>query len=425
MKILFVLECANRPTNGTTATCNRFAHELRKKGHEVRTIGCIAKEGDIEPHYYEPVPHFCFPFFEGLIQKEGFNFVRCHPKYLIESIKWADIVHVLLPMKFGNVARLLAEAYGKPVTTAFHLQPQNITSAIRMGHLYFINHLIYVGFRRYFYRAVRRIHCPSQMIANQLALHRYNHNQCEIISNGVVKYFYRIDAKKPEEFKDKFVITMSGRLASEKRQDLIIKAVAHSKYNRDIQLILCGQGPSEKRYRRLEKRLGVANPIQIKFCGAEELREILSYTDLYVHASDFEIEGISCLEAIACGAVPVISDSKLSAANNFALTPESIFKHGRWKSLMQRIEWMIEHEEERKKLSPQYESLGKEYGLAKMVGKMEAFLLGSIEDQQKGIDLPTLYPSRKDAKRKKKLFKMLVDAGSISQEEADRVLNAR
>lgn len=425
MKILFVLECANRPTNGTTATCNRFAHELRKKGHEVRTIGCVAKEGDIEPHYYVGVPHFPFPIFEGLIQKEGFNFVSCHPKYLVDSIKWADIVHVLLPMKFGNVARLLAEAYNKPVTTAFHLQPQNITSAIHMGHLYFINHLLYVAFRRYIYRAVRRVHCPSEMIAKQLELHHYDRNYCDVISNGVVKFFYRVDAEKPDEYKDKFVITMSGRLASEKRQDLIIKAIAHSKYNDQIQLILCGQGPNEKRYRRLEKKLKISNKIQIKFCGAEELRNILSYTDLYVHASDFEIEGISCLEAIACGAVPLISNSKLSAANHFALTPESIFKHGSWRSLKEHIEWMYEHEDERKRLSPKYQELGKEYALAKMVDKMEEFLLGSIRDKEEDIDLPTVCPSLKDHRRKKKLFKMLVKSGAITQEEADQVLKRR
>ena len=40
MKILFALECANQPTNGTTASCIRFAKELEKKGHEVTIIGC-------------------------------------------------------------------------------------------------------------------------------------------------------------------------------------------------------------------------------------------------------------------------------------------------------------------------------------------------------------------------------------------------
>ena len=50
MKILFVLECANQPTNGTTASCIRFAKELEKKGHEVSIIGCERIVG--EAYFY-------------------------------------------------------------------------------------------------------------------------------------------------------------------------------------------------------------------------------------------------------------------------------------------------------------------------------------------------------------------------------------
>ena len=415
MNILFVLECANRPTNGTSATCNRFAHELRKKGHAVKTIGCEAGKNGVQPHYYIEVPAFEFPIFEPLIQKEGFNFCKCDPEYLLEAIQWADLVHVLLPMKFGNIARLVAEVYGKPVTTAYHLQPQNISSAIHLGKWRFLNNKIYKGFLDYFYRSVKQVHCPSEMIATQMKIHHYDSNQCHVISNGVTKFFYRIEAERPEAYKDKFVVVMSGRLASEKRQDLIIKAVAHSKYNDKIQLILCGQGPNEKRYRKLAKKLKVANPVKMEFCDSETLRNILSYTDLYVHASDFEIEGISCLEAISCGAVPVISDSEYSAANNFAICEESIFKHGSWKSLMERIEWMYEHEERRKELSELYQKKGKEYALPLMVDKLENMFFLAVEEKKNGQDLPTLFPSKKDEKRKKKMFERLVKEGIIPE----------
>ena len=86
---------------------------------------------------------------------------------------------------------------------------------------------------------------------------------------------------------------------------------------------------------------------------------------------------------------------------------------------------MYEHEDERKLLSPKYQELGKEYALAKMVDKMEEFLLGSIRDKEEQIDLPTVCPSKKDHRRKKKLFKMLVKSGAITQEEADQVLKRR
>ncbi len=40
MKILFVLECATQPYNGTTASYVRFTKELEANGHEVTIIGC-------------------------------------------------------------------------------------------------------------------------------------------------------------------------------------------------------------------------------------------------------------------------------------------------------------------------------------------------------------------------------------------------
>ena len=52
MKILFVLECANQPSNGTTASCVRFANELEKKGHEVTIIGCDRIVGEKYHRYY-------------------------------------------------------------------------------------------------------------------------------------------------------------------------------------------------------------------------------------------------------------------------------------------------------------------------------------------------------------------------------------
>lgn len=408
MKILFVLECANWSSNGTTATCNRFAEELIKKGHEVKVVGCQYLVPSEKPDHYVEVPYYKFPVFEGIIHKEGFNFCRCHPRYLVDSIKWADVVHVLLPMKFGNTARLLAMAYKKPVTTAFHLQPQNITSAIHMQRARVVNAALYYGFRRYLYHGIRRIHCPSEMIARELRRHGYRKNDLYVISNGVIPFFHRIGSERPKEYEGKTIVVMSGRLSSEKRQDLIIKAVARSKYNKNIQVILCGQGPKKAKYEKLAAKWGLANPLVMKFCNSEELRNILCYTDIYIHASDFEIEGISCLEAIACGVVPIISNAKASATSSFALHPESIFKHGSWRDLMRKIDWFIEHEDVRKQQAAEYEALGKEYALDRMVDKMEAFLAGAIEDNEKGINFK---PNRRDLRKIRKLFAKLKKDG--------------
>ena len=149
----------------------------------------------------------------------------------------------------------------------------------------------------------------------------------------------------------------------------------------------------------------------IKFCDQEELRNTLSYTDIYVHASDFEIEGISAIEAIACGAVPVISDAKLVATSCFSLSEKCIFHHGSSKSLRQRIEYFIEHPEERKELSLAYQKEGEDYHLEKMVAKMEEMFLAAIEDHKKGLDPVQTRIRKKDIRKKKNLCKRLKQAG--------------
>lgn len=123
-----------------------------------------------------------------------------------------------------------------------------------------------------------------------------------------------------------FNVLMVGRYAGEKRQDELIDACAKSRHAREIQVILAGKGPLEKKYRRLAEKL--PNPIVMEFYEPARLLEILHMADLYVHTSDAEIEAMSCMEAFACGLVPVIADSPRSATPQFALDERSLFPPG-------------------------------------------------------------------------------------------------
>lgn len=404
MKILFVLECANQPFNGTTATCIRFAKELEKKGHEVTIIGCDNIIGE-KYHRYYGLPKYHFPFADKAIVKDGFLLCKLIYKTLFEAIKGQDVVHTFLPFKLSNVCRLIAQEQGIAVTTAFHIVPQNCTSAIHLGWSKLINGIILYSFKRYLYNQVRYVHCPSQMAADLMKKHHFKNNEARVISNGVIPFFHKIDVKKPLELQDKFVICMSGRLADEKRQDLIIKAVGKSKYNQQIQVILCGQGPNLERYQRLAKRK-LANPIRIKFCSHEELRETLNYIDLYVHASDYEIEGISAIEAITCGALPLISNHRMCATKDFALDKEHcLFKHGSPKDLKNKIEWFIEHPEEANKLREMYLEDSKKYALEYQVDALEKMFVDAYNETKEGKDLHSTHPRRKDKRLLKRALR--------------------
>src|SRR5205814_2020815 len=188
-----------------------------------------------------------------------------------------------------------------------------------------------------FYGRFADIHCPSTFIAAQLRHHGYR-ARLHVISNGVDSSF-RPGPPRTRDADEPFRVLMVGRFSPEKRQEVLIRAVRRSRHAASIQLHFAGQGPREKRLRRMASKL--PNPAQFGYYTQEELIDLIRGCDLYVHASEVEIEGLSCMEAFSCGLVPVISDSRRSATGQFALEPRNLFRSGDPASLAERIdEWI-------------------------------------------------------------------------------------
>lgn len=147
--------------------------------------------------------------------------------------------------------------------------------------------------------------------------------------------------------------------------------IKKSKYEKNIQLILAGKGPWKEHLEMLSKDL--TNKVIFNFYSQDELLKIINFSDLYIHSSDAEIEAISCMEAFTCGLVPVISDSKLSATNQFAFDDRNLFEAGNSESLKEKIEYWIEHPEEKKIQSKKYIEYAKKYNIENCVKEMEKF----------------------------------------------------
>ena len=111
---------------------------------------------------------------------------------------------------------------------------------------------------------------------------------------------------------------------------------------------------------------------------------MIGAADLYVHASDAEIEAMSCMEAFACGRVPVIADSANSATPQFALDERSLFRTDDPADLARKIDYWIEHEDERLKMEKEYAELGKKYALEDCVRQAEAMFEEEIARCKEG-----------------------------------------
>ncbi len=376
MNIVLVVDQFDDGNNGTTVTARRYAHELRKLGHRVT----ILAGGEPAPHKI-CAPSHKIPFFEKLIESQGMKFAKPDDRAYYEAFKDADVIHFYMPFRFCRRGEELARQLHIPTIAAFHVQPENITSSIGMGKRKTVNRFLYWWFYNVFYNRFRIIHCPSQFIAEQLREHGYNAELC-VISNGVDDVFIPHSEWKAKRCSDNILrVLMIGRLSGEKRQDLIIEAAKKSRYRDRIQLYFAGKGPKESEYRHLSK--GLARPPVFGFYSTEELVKLINECDLYIHASDAEIEGISCMEALACGVVPVISDSHLSATRQFALDERSLFKAGDADDLARKMDYWFEHPQERLEMETAYARSGEEMRVSACVRQADAMYRKAVEEYRK------------------------------------------
>ena len=375
MKILIVIDQYDNLSNGTTISAKRFVEGLRKDGNEVQ----ILSTGKDEENKFG-LKTYKFPkVIDKYFKANEMVFAKPDEEVMREIFKNQDVIHFYMPFALARKGVKIAEEMHIPHTTAFHVQPENITYAVGLGTNQLINDKIYTYFRTY-YNKFRHIHCPSKFIANQLENHGYT-AKLHVISNGVDEDFKYDRKEKPEELKDKFVVTMVGRYSPEKRQDVLIDAIKKSKYSDKIQLILGGKGQCYEKYKEQSKDL--KNPPIMQFFAKNDLANILSYTDLYVHSADAEIEAISCLEAIACGNVPIISNSNESATVQFALNDKSLFEHGNSEDLAKKIDYFIENPDYLAKMRKEYAEFANKFRIENSIKLMEEMFEEEIEDYGK------------------------------------------
>jgi glycosyltransferase involved in cell wall biosynthesis len=397
MKILFVIDSFYTTNNGTSISAQRFAGELRKRGHEVKVL-CWDTPEYIENNLSDgdfTTKKFHIPVFQPLCDKHDFSFAYNNKNIVHDACDWADVVHVFVPFGIEMEAINYCHEIGKPVTAAFHIQPENMTSSVSMGKVEWFNEMFYRSFRRNIYNRVRHVHVPSLFMGRMIAERGYT-AKIHVISNGIQDAFMEAGEKKAVSRQlsairktkaegsklntECFKIMMIGRLSQEKRQDVIINAVKYSKYADRIQLVFAGRGPEYDKYVELGKNL--KHQPQFIYVGRDELIEELLTTDLYVHASDMESEAISCIEAFATGLVPVIANSEVSATPQFALDGRSLFAPGRPKDLARAIDWWLDHPDEKAKMEREYAEAAKKYDIDTSVRLCEQMFREAIEEME-------------------------------------------
>ncbi|MBQ3417769.1 MAG: glycosyltransferase [Ruminococcus sp.] len=378
MKVCMVCDVLGEENNGTTVAAMNLIRSLRAKGHKVTVVCPDQNRKGMEG--YVIVDKLNLGPLNGYLAKNGVTLSRASGKLLEPVVQDADVVHLLVPFALANAALRIARKYHKPVTASFHAQAENITSHFFMKDFEPANKIAYLQMYYATYRHVDAVHYPTEFIRDVFENAVGHKTNAYVISNGVGERFRPNGAKKPSEFKNKFVILFSGRYSKEKSHTVLIDAAALSRHESEIQLIFAGDGPLKDKLKLYSKKL--TNRPVFAFFPHKQMLNVLNYADLYVHPAEIEIEAIACLEAIACGQVPIISDSERSATKKFALDENNLFKANDPQSLAEKIDFFIENPAVLEEYRERYQGMAEEYSQKTSMDRMEQMLFDVIEKKR-------------------------------------------
>lgn len=358
LTLALVLDSFGNRGNGTSNSAIQYAQGLEALGHQVRLVGVGSTDYPARVHRIPLVSH--------VAARQQMSFARADPELFRRAFAGVDLVHIYEPFAFGRAALAQARSMGIPVTAGFHIQPENITySAGPLRYLPGVDAAIYRLFRFWLYDHVRHIHVPTQLTADLLRSHGYKAH-LHVISNGYQPRFNpgdryergRYERQRPDRL---FQVVASGRLAREKDHLTLIRALALCRNRRRISLTIAGTGPMERRLKAEAARQLNGTQVSIGFHHNTTMPDLLRQADLLVHPSIADLESVSVLEGMACGAVPVIAQSNLSAAGHFALVEHSLFPVGKAQALAAQVDWWIDHPDALAVWSRRYAEHAKEH----------------------------------------------------------------
>ena len=351
MTITVVCDVLGKENNGTTIAAMNLIRFLKSKGHVVRILCADAEKKGLPDYFVVPITDF--GIFQNYVEKNGVTLAKPERDVITAALDGADIVHIMMPFSLGQATAKIAQKMKIPISAGFHLLAENISTHVFMSKSKLFNRATYAIFHK-MYKRCDSIHYVTQYIRN-LYEGMYGETNGYVISNGVNEMF----RPQPVPREDDFIrILYTGRYSKEKSHKTLIAAAGLSRYKDKIKLILAGDGPLKETLKKQARDLPV--PPEFRFFSREEMVNVDNSADLYVHAAEYEAEGIGCLEALACGVVPIISDSPKSATKFYALDAKSLFKCNDARDLAEKIDWWIDHPKEKAEYSAKYAEISKE-----------------------------------------------------------------
>jgi len=307
--------------NGVSTSVYMLKKALERKGHQVFVV-TINNEN----------LHYKFDEDNTVIRIPGLPIgiydYRVSEIYPIKAVniirKWKlDVIHSHTEFSVGTFARILSRQFNIPLVHTYHTMYEDYTHYITRGYFEKSSKKI-VEYLTLFYcdKTANELIVPTKKTYDLFKEKYEVDKNIYIIPTGIeIERFYveNVDSKKVEEIKKKlglkkksFNVVFVGRLAKEKNVDLLLSA--HKNIidkNKDINLIIIGDGPDMEEYKETSKKLGIDS--NVIFVGKVPWEEIPAYyriADVFATASTTETQGLTVIEAMAASVAPICIDDE-------------------------------------------------------------------------------------------------------------------
>lgn len=311
MKIAFFTDTWHPNVDGVVVAITSARKELERRGHEVFVLAAGTsrnerKDGDERVFTFRAVSFPPYPMYKLAIfpYSEAEEIVKSNDIDVIHS-------HGMGPM--GVAALFVSAILDKPLIGTLHTNIQEATHYVTpIKPMQRVMKSVAWRYLKWYYNQCDSVVVPSEYMRKECKAHGIRN--VITISNGIDLKRFR--PGKKVLWKDRTVILYMGRIVREKNLDVVIKASNKVKKKiPNVLFVIVGGGPAEQYYKDSVKTHGVGD--LFLFVGGVQPKDVLQYyhnADVFVFPSMFETQGLSGIEAMACG-LPIAGADYLAIPN--------------------------------------------------------------------------------------------------------------
>ncbi|MEW6421048.1 MAG: glycosyltransferase family 4 protein [Deinococcota bacterium] len=280
--------------NGIVTSVGLLSDELRARGHHVDVVApFFPEQQDTRPDVRRaPSVRYIFLPTYRLAWPTRRDFEQ---KY--------DLIHTHTPLTLGLAGARLARKWDVPHVATYHTHIEAYTHYVPGLTLLQKHTRVVTRLMGLYYRRADAVITPTAAMLD--VTREMGVRNPVVIPTSVEPEVLRSapPVENPWPAGTRRLLTV-GRLAREKRFDLVLDTLAHLP---DAHLVILGEGPEREHLVRHAERLGIAP--RVSFLGVKPWTEIGAYyrlAELFLFASDTETQGLVLQEAQLMG-VPVVA----------------------------------------------------------------------------------------------------------------------